>query len=95
MINITKNSNKNISIEDIKITIVHYTPLVERKIFLKSELDKRFLNYTFIEDYDREVLTSKDLEIFNKNLKRASCSIFLNHLECFLSVLLDLFLVNL
>ena len=51
--------------ENLKIWIVHYTPLKERKEFLEKELQERKLNYEFIELYDKECLPDFYLNKFN------------------------------
>ncbi|GAG25574.1 unnamed protein product, partial [marine sediment metagenome] len=58
-------------------------PLIERKTYLTQELDKRNLNYTFIECYDKEVLTNEQLSKFDHKLsqKRGTCSLFIKQLH--------------
>tara|TARA_Y100001970_G_scaffold283777_1_gene399751 strand:+ start:626 stop:1282 length:657 start_codon:yes stop_codon:yes gene_type:complete len=51
---------------DLMTYVIHYTPLKERKHFLLNELNKHYLMYHFIEDYDREKLSDEDLIKFDK-----------------------------
>ena len=44
--------------DEIKIWILHYTPLNNRKMHMINQLDKRKANYTFVEVYDRENMTN-------------------------------------
>ena len=45
----------------LKIYVTHYSPLKERYIFIKNQLDKYEFNYEFITKYDRENLTKENL----------------------------------
>lgn len=71
--------------ENLKIWIVHYTPLKERKEFLEKELQERKLNYEFIELYDKECLPDFYLNKFNldshhfKNL--GTVSLFIKYMH--------------
>jgi hypothetical protein len=48
-------------IRDIPVYIAHYTPAVERKAFMERQLSGvGFFDVTFIETFDREVLTAED-----------------------------------
>ena len=58
-------------LDNVKIWIIHYTPLKERKEFLLKEFEKRDLVYEFIENYDREDLKDEDLQIFKKGYKKS------------------------
>ena len=61
--------------------VIHYTPLKERKNYMLKELNKRSLIYYFIEDYDREKLSDKDLKIFDINkVKLSMCSNIRKHI---------------
>lgn len=44
--------------DEIKIWIIHYTPLKDRKIHMIKQLDKIKANYTFVELYDKENMTN-------------------------------------
>ena len=63
---------------DLKIFIVHYTPLIERKQYIIKQLnDLSIQNYEFIEKYDREELNTEMLAKFNKKkVKLSEISLF-------------------
>jgi glycosyl transferase family 25 len=63
--------------------IMHYTPLVERKTHIINEMKKHNINnYIFIEDYDKEVLTDTELQLFDLNKVRMSeISLAMKHIE--------------
>ena len=63
--------------------IMHYTPLVERKAHIINEMKKHNINnYIFIEDYDKEVLTDTELQLFDLNKVRMSeISLAMKHIE--------------
>tara|TARA_A100001388_G_C28560330_1_gene399255 strand:- start:77 stop:703 length:627 start_codon:yes stop_codon:yes gene_type:complete len=65
--------------------VIHYTKLVHRKQFLVEQLNKRNLNYIFIENFDREILSTDDYIKFTDNLikkaKGGKCANFLAHIE--------------
>jgi len=73
---------------NLKIYIIHYTPLKERKQFLLNEFNKHSLNYHFIEDYDREKLSGEDLKIFNTNkVKLSMCSNIRKHIHTYQKII--------
>ena len=64
--------------------IIHYTPLKERKQFMLNQIDKHSLNYYFIEKYDREKLSDKDLKIFDTDkVKLSMCSNISKHINSY------------
>ena len=67
-------------IDNLHIWILHYTPLTERKSSMIEQLEKTNLNYTFIENYDREVLKESDIEKFSI-LRPNQCSLILKNIE--------------
>ena len=49
-----------------------------------NEIDKHSLNYYFIEKYDREKLSDKDLKIFDTNkVKLSMCSNIIKHIHSY------------
>jgi glycosyl transferase family 25 len=67
----------------MKVYVVHYTPLVERKVHILKELAKHNItDYEFIEIYDRDHLQPSDIAKFSK-INMAEKSIFLKHIEVF------------
>ena len=67
----------------LKTYIMHYTPLIERKEHMIHQLNNHNIkNYEFIESFDKEVLTDKDLHKFDlKKLKLSEISLFLKHIK--------------
>jgi GR25 family glycosyltransferase involved in LPS biosynthesis len=64
----------------MKIFIVHYTKLTERKAYMINQLDKNNMNdYEFCEQYDREVMTCAEENRFTNNIPKASQSLILKH----------------
>jgi len=70
---------------DCPIFVVHYSPLTERKKHITNELNKYNFNFTFEENYNKEDLTSDDLNKFTniKNLKMAEISLACKHLNLY------------
>jgi len=52
----------------LPIYILHYTPNKERKIHMNRQLADHGLSATFIETYDREVLTDFELSYFDRSI---------------------------
>jgi len=66
---------------DVKAYVIHYTPLKERKVFLKNQLEQEQVAYTFIERYDREVLYEGDMRRFDlRRVRLSMCSNIMKHL---------------
>ena len=67
---------------NLKIYIIHYTPLKERKYFQLEQLDKLALkNNVFIEKYDKENLKIEDLIKFDKKkIKLSNISLIRKHI---------------
>ena len=82
-------------LNNVKIWIIHYTPLKERKEFLLKEFEKRDLVYEFIENYDREDLKEEDLQIFKKGYKKSQCAITLAHLYAYKQIITSPYKYNL
>jgi len=84
--NIEKFTNSNIDINNIKIFVLHYTPLVERKRNMIKQLSN--YNFEFIEEYDRENLTDDILHKFDVNkLKKAEISIFMKNIHTYKQII--------
>ena len=63
----------------IKIFIIHYKKLTDRKKFILKQFEKyNLINYEFIE-IDRDELDNYDTTIFNKNFGNALTAISLSH----------------
>jgi glycosyl transferase family 25 len=67
----------------MKFFITHYTPLVDRKTNIVTQLEKHGItNYEIIEVYDREKLNKTELDKFSQ-IKLSEISLFLKHIEVF------------
>jgi hypothetical protein len=75
--------------DNIKIFIIHYSPLIERKQFIDTQLEKQNISAEYILNYDREDLITKDLELFDSKLKLSMVSLNLKHIECYRRIIND------
>ena len=66
----------------MKIFVVHYNKLVERKKNIMNNLKVNNLEAEFVEQYDRDTLKDYDKKIF-KNVDLSSMAISLSHLYCY------------
>jgi glycosyl transferase family 25 len=66
--------------DKLKIYILHYKKLIERKEHIKKELNKHFLTYQFYEKYDKEELTKEDLSLFSTRLRDSEKSLLCKHI---------------
>ena len=66
----------------MKILIVHYDKLIERKEHILQQLKKYDLTCDFVSNYGKDKLTDKDKSKF-KNLKDSEISLSLHHFECY------------
>lgn len=68
----------------MKTYVIHYTPLKNRKEYILKEFYKHSLvNFEFIEEFDKQVLTENDKKIFNPDLNEGQKSIISKHLEAY------------
>ena len=72
----------------IKVFVLHYTPLVERKKFQLEQLSRHGIDAEFIESYDKEVLTQDDKNRFQHCTNLPAMSLLLKHAEAFKEVYL-------
>ncbi len=68
---------------NFEINIVHYKKLKERKEFISDKLNGKKINYKFIDLYDRDTLSEKELSKFTNDINNAYKANFLSHIECF------------
>ena len=67
----------------MKIFIIHYKKLIERKISIIEQLSKQGLtDYMFI-DISRDELTEQDMSIFQENYSKAQIAITLSHFSVY------------
>ena len=68
----------------LKVFIIHYTPLTDRKQFLRQEMLNHSLHHEYVECYDRENLTEHDLSIFDMSqVKLSECSLIRKHIDAY------------
>jgi GR25 family glycosyltransferase involved in LPS biosynthesis len=67
----------------MKIFVVHYNKLVERKINIINQLNENDLQAEFVEQYTRDNLNINDKRIFLRNVNAANMAISLSHLYCY------------
>lgn len=71
----------------MKVFIVHYHKLADRKVYMKQQLEQNLLDGHFVEQYDRDTISESDLEIFDNGMKllhrRPFAAVFLSHLYCY------------
>ena len=67
----------------MKVFVVHYIKLVERKKNIIQQLNNNNLEAEFVERYTRNNLNIKDTIIFSKNVNAANMAISLSHLYCY------------
>lgn len=67
------------------IYILHYTPLIERKIFMDKQLESHLLQAEYITKYDKEVLNEFDKSIFSysSTFTLSNSSLILKHIEAY------------
>ena len=69
---------------DIKIFVLHYTHLPERKAsILRQFQEQGITNFEFIEHYDTECLIPAQLEKFEETLSFSEISLFLKHMYAY------------
>lgn len=67
----------------MKILVIHYDKLVERKNHILNEFKKHNLeNYEFVSNYGKDKLTIENKSKF-KNLTEGEISLMLHHFECY------------
>jgi GR25 family glycosyltransferase involved in LPS biosynthesis len=69
----------------MKIFIVHYKKLTDRKQQIINQMDKNGLTCEFIDMYDRDNLKEDEIKKFS--IDRANIAISLSHLQCYEKIL--------
>jgi beta-1,4-mannosyl-glycoprotein beta-1,4-N-acetylglucosaminyltransferase len=78
-----RDDKQKIDVFALKIYIIHYKKLIDRKVSILSQLTKcNITNYEFIE-IDRDELTEYDTDIFHINFGTALTAISLSHFYAF------------
>lgn len=74
----------------MKTFIIHYTPLIERKVHMDNEILKTELESEFVLNFDKEELTEYDKAIFdftsvwtNRTLWESNASLICKHIEAY------------
>ena len=73
---------KYIIYKAMKIFVIHYDKLSERKINMIKQLKENNIDAEFISNKGKDVLTNDDKIPFS-NISDAEISLFLHHIECF------------
>ena len=64
----------------MKIFVLHYSKLVERKKHILEQFKKyNITDYEFIEKYDKDEISDNESDLFDTNYKKSSMSLFLKH----------------
>ena len=66
----------------MKIFVIHYDKLVDRKEYITRQLKNHHLEAEFISNHGKERLTEEEKNKFTK-ISDSEISIFLHHLECY------------
>ena len=68
----------------MKVFILHYTKLKERRLHIEQQLAKYDFDVEFITDYDKENLSDADLELFDTTVVTPSeMSLIRKHIACY------------
>lgn len=68
----------------MKVFVIHYTKLVERREHIKKQLARYNFDVEFITAYDKENLSKNDLALFNEGiLSMSEMSTIRKHLACY------------
>ena len=68
----------------VKAYVIHYTPLKERKAFLKDQLEEEGVQHTFIEEFDKESLSEDHLRRFDlRRVRLSMCSNIMKHIHAY------------
>jgi len=70
----------------MKILIVHYDKLINRKKYMLEQLSKYNLEAEFISNYGKENLTYDDKKLF-KNITDGEISVALHHIQCYKKII--------
>ena len=72
---------------DIKIFVLHYTKLPDRKAsILKQFQEQGITNFEFVELYDRDTLIPAQLQKFEETLSPSEMSLFLKHMYAYYQI---------
>jgi len=72
----------------LKTFIMHYTPLKDRHSYIINNYEYNKLDYEFVTDYDREVLSMNDISLFDlKSVSYGEISLTYKHLHSYKKIL--------
>ena len=64
----------------MKIFVLHYSKLVERKKHILEQFNKQgIVDYEFIEKYDKDEISDNESDLFDTNYNKSRMSLFLKH----------------
>jgi GR25 family glycosyltransferase involved in LPS biosynthesis len=71
----------------MKIFVLHYSKLVDRKAFIVEQFKKHaIVEYEFIEQYNKEDLKQEDVMIFDTSVNPSTMSLINKHIYAFMEV---------
>lgn len=74
----------HINPQTMKIFIMHYTKLTNRKPHIIREFNKHNIhNYEFVEVFDKEDITETDTKLFVENKSSSNISLFMKHFHTY------------
>ena len=78
--NSNSNNNNNNNNNIMKIFVLHYSKLVDRKKYILEQFEKQNIrDYEFIEKYDKDEITDYESSIFEQNYEKPTMSLHLKH----------------
>jgi GR25 family glycosyltransferase involved in LPS biosynthesis len=71
----------------VKAYVIHYTPLRERKAFLKNQLEEEGVDHAFVEEFDKEALSVEDYRRFDlRRVRPSMCSNIMKHVQAYYDI---------
>jgi GR25 family glycosyltransferase involved in LPS biosynthesis len=68
----------------MKIFVIHYTKLTERKPHIIRQFEKyNITNYEFVEVFDRENLTDAEINLFIEGKNKSNISLYMKHFHTY------------
>jgi glycosyl transferase family 25 len=71
----------------MKVYVLHYKKLTDRKVHIQNEFEKHKLTYEFYEKYDKEELSKDELKIFDSRLRDSEKSLLCKHINVYKDII--------
>jgi len=71
----------------MKIFVIHYEKLVDRKSAMMKQLNDNNMEAEFISNKSKDVLTQEEKSYFSSNLTDGEISLFIHHVECYKKIM--------